>query len=79
MTSQILRTVIDESPSVGNYEVCLHREIAVALNILMDLKLCDLSFTVNEHYICIKVYDANTTISVCGKKKKKEKKENTPN
>lgn len=22
--------------------------------------------TVNEDYICIKVYDANTTISVCG-------------
>lgn len=29
----------------------------------------------NEHYICIKVYDANTTISVCEKKKKR--KENT--
>lgn len=35
---------------VGNYEVCLHREIAVTLNILMELKCCDLSFTVNEHY-----------------------------
>lgn len=38
----------------------------MALNILMELKLCDLSFTVNEHYICIKVHDANTTISVGG-------------
>lgn len=28
--------------------------------------------TVNEDYICIKVYDANTTISVCGGGKKRE-------
>lgn len=31
--------------------------------------------TVNEDYICIKVYDANTTISVCGGGEKK--RENT--
>lgn len=41
VTSQIIRTLMDESPSVGNYVVCLHREIADALNIL-ELKLCDL-------------------------------------
>lgn len=34
VTSQIARTLMDESPSVGNYVVCLHREIAEALNIL---------------------------------------------
>lgn len=45
----------------------------MALNILMELKLCDLSFIVNEHYICIKVYDANITISLCGKKEKNNK------
>lgn len=41
VTSQIARTLMDESLSVGNYVVCLHREIAEALNIL-ELKLCDL-------------------------------------
>lgn len=41
VTSQITRTLTDESPSVGNYVVCLHREISEALNIL-ELKLCAL-------------------------------------
>ena len=29
----------------------------------MEINLCDLSFTVNERYSCVKVYGANTTIS----------------